>query len=115
MENLGFGQILLLTLFILVPLIKFVMQRARRYLENQIPEEEPVTEIRRQAQAIPALLPTTRASRNPLRDAQEPTVAMTPSRRRLGQRAFLKNRRAVRRGIIIMTILGPCRTFDAWD
>jgi len=115
MENLGFGQILLLTLFILVPLIKFVMQRVRRRLENQITEREPVTEIRRQAQAIPAPLKTPRASSNSLREAQEPTVATRPSRRRLAQRAFLKDRHDVRRGIIIMTVLGPCRTFDALD
>jgi hypothetical protein len=115
MENLGFGQILLLTLFILVPLIKFVTQRVRRRLEDQIPGERSVTEMSRQVQAIPAPLKTPRASRDSLREAQEPTVATPPSRRRLAQRAFLKDRRDVRRGIIIMTLLGPCRTFDSLD
>ena len=115
MENLGFGQILLLLVFILVPLIQFVMRRVRRRLEGQILEKESVTQVRRQAQATRAPLPTPRVSRNPLRDAQEPTVATTPSRRRLVERAFLVNRRDARRGIIVMTLLGPCRTFDPLD
>lgn len=40
MENLGFGQILLLIVFILLPLGNFVMQRVRRRLEDKIPAEE---------------------------------------------------------------------------
>jgi len=115
MENREFWQILLLTLLILVPLIKIVMQRVRRHLENQTSEKEPVTQIRRLAQATRAPLPTPRASRNTLREAQEPTVATPLSRRRMVQRAFLINRRNARRGIIVMTLLGPCRTFDPLD
>jgi hypothetical protein len=115
MKNLSFGQILLLIVFILVPLINFLMHRARRRLETQTPKDEALTQMRRQTQTTPAPAPTPRAARNPLREVQEPTVTAPLSRRRFSQRALLENRRDVRRGIIIMTILGPCRTFDPLD
>jgi hypothetical protein len=115
MRDLGFGPIILVIVFILVPLIQFVMRRVRRRLENQILEKKSVTQIRRQAQATRAPLATPRVSRNTLHQAQEPTVATPRSRRRLVQREFLINRRDARRGIIVMTLLGPCRTFDPLD
>jgi hypothetical protein len=111
MKNLSFGQILLLIVFILVPLINFLMHRARRRLETQTPRDEALAQMRRQAQATPAPAPTPRAAR----EVQEPTVTAPLYRRRFSQRALLENRRDVRRGIIIMTILGPCRTFDPLD
>src|ERR671919_541164 len=115
MENLGFGQILLLILFILVPLINFVMRRVRKRLEDQIPEEEFVTQIRRQAQATPAPLPTPRASRNRVRELQAPIVLTPLARSHFTKRSLLGTPRDVRRGIILMTILGPCRAFDPPD
>ena len=116
MRDLGFGQIILLMIvFILVPLIKFVMQRVRRRLEDQIPEEESVTQIRWQAQATPAPLPTPRASRNRVRELQAPIVLTLLARSHFTKRSLLGTPRDVRRGIILMTILGPCRAFDPPD
>lgn len=116
MRDLGFGQIILLMIvFILVPLIKFVMQRVRRRLEDQIPEEESVTQIRWQAQATPAPLPTPRASHNRVRELQAPIVLTPLARSHFTKRSLLGTSRDVRRGIILMTILGPCRAFDPPD
>ena len=115
MENLGFGQILLLIVFILVPLILFVMRRVRRRLEDQIPEEESVTQIRRQAQATPAPLPTPPASRNRARELQAPIVLTPLARSHFTKSSLLGTPRDVRRGIILMTLLGPCRAFDPPD
>jgi len=115
MKNLSFGQILLLIVFILVPLINLLIHRARRRLETQTPKDDAAVQTRRQAQVTPAPAPTARAARNSLRDVQEPTVTAPLSRRRFSQRSLLENRSDVRRGIIIMTILGPCRTFDPLD
>jgi hypothetical protein len=112
MRDLGFGQIILLIVFILVPLIKFVMQRVRRRLEYQIPEEESVAQIHRQAQAIPAPPPTPRASRNRVRELQAPIVLTPLARSHFTKRSLLGTPRDVRRGIVIMTILGLCRAFD---
>jgi hypothetical protein len=77
MRDLGFGQIILLTVFILVPLINFVIKRVRRRLEDQMPEEQSMTRSCRQAQATPAPLPTPRASRNRVRESRAPMV-LTP-------------------------------------
>jgi hypothetical protein len=94
-RDLAFGQIILLSVFILVPLIKFVMQRVRRRLEDQIPEEESVTQIRRQAQATPAPLPTPRASRNRVRELQ--AIVLTPlARSHFTKRSLLATPRDVR-------------------
>jgi len=115
MKNLSFGQILLLSVFILVPLINFLMHRARRRLEGQTPQHKAAPQIPLEAQITPASLPAPRASRDRLHGSEEPTVAAPLSRQRFSQRRLLENRRDVRRGIIIMTILGPCRTFDPVD
>jgi hypothetical protein len=115
MKNVSFGQILLLLVFILVPVINFLRHRARRRLDTQSPKDEALTPVRRPAQPIPASAPAPRGSRDQLSESDEPTVAAPLSRRRLSQRALFDNRRDVRRGIIVMAILGPCRTFDPMD
>jgi hypothetical protein len=111
MENLGFGQILLLIAFIVLPLINFAMQRLRRRVEHQTPNHEAVTQMRRQAPAPAAPPGIPRASR---KEAQETILATSlPRERRASFKgSLLGNARDVRRGIIVMTILGPCRTFD---
>ena len=115
MRNLSFGQILLLIVFIVVPLINFFMQRARRRLQTQARKDQALTQARRQAQTAPASLPAPRPSRDRPHGPEEPTVTAPIPMRRFSQRALLENRRDVRSGIIIMTILGPCRTFDPLD
>jgi hypothetical protein len=107
MKNLSFQQIILLLVFILVPLINFVMQRLRRRAEDQIP-------IRRQAKAIstPTIPPAPRPSRDRVQVPQPPTVSTPLSERRFIKRSLLGAQRDVRRGIIMMTVLGPCRAFD---
>ena len=114
MENLGLGQILLLILFILVPLINFVMRRVRKSVESETPADEPVLDTPRRAQATPKPPPPTRrASRNEVHASQAPAVATPLSRGRFSKRSLLGNTRDVRRGMILMTILGPCRASDS--
>jgi hypothetical protein len=115
MKNVSFGQILLLIVFILVPVINFLRHRARRRLDTQSPKDEALTPMRRPAQPIPASAPAPRGSRDQLSESDEPAVAKPHTKQRLSQGALLENRGDVRRGIIIMTILGPCRTFDPMD
>ncbi len=112
MGDLGFGQIIVLIIFILVPVVKFVVQRIRRRLGDQIPQQESVTQIRRAAQATPAPPPEPRISHDRLHGFQAPTVSTPLPRRRSVNKLTLGSRREIRRGIILMTVLGPCRTFD---
>ena len=111
MKNPSFEQILLLIAFILLPLLNFVIKRLRRPLEDRIPQA-PVAQIRRQAQATPAPPPTPRASHNRVHGSQAPTVSTPLSTSHFTKRSLLGTPGDVRRGIVIMTVLGPCRAFD---
>jgi hypothetical protein len=112
MQTPSFEQIILLIIFILAPLIYFVMQRVGRRLENQIPEEESVAQVRQQVQVIQTPPPTPRASRTRVHGLQAPTISAPLSTSRFTKKSLFGTSRDVRRGIIIMTILGPCRAFD---
>jgi hypothetical protein len=111
MQTPSFEQIILLSVFILVPLIKFVMQRVRR--RDQILEEEPVTQIHQRAQPTATTPPPTpRASRSQVRGSQAPTVSTPLPTINFTKSSLVGTKGDVQRGIIIMTILGPCRAFD---
>lgn len=66
-----------------------------------------------EAQA-PAQMPRGPVSRdnNRLREAPQSTAAIVPSTATFHRRSLLENKRDVRRGFIMMTIFGPCRTFE---
>jgi hypothetical protein len=117
MGELGLGQIILLIVFILVPVINFVIKQLRRPVGSETTEDEPVLETPRRAQATPESLPLTPSytSRKEFHASQALTMETPLSRRRFFKRALLENAGDVRRGIIIMTILGPCRAFDPRD
>jgi hypothetical protein len=117
MENLGFWQILLLLLlFILVPLMNSIMQRVRRGLEEGTSaEEKPPVQAPGHAQAAPAPPPSPRASRRSVRQLQSRIVSTPPSRSNFVKRSLLPTTRDTRRGIILMTVLGPCRAFNPPD
>lgn len=115
MRNLSFQQIVLLLAFILVPLINFAIQRVRRRLEHEIPAEESMPQVRRRANAVstPPLPPAPRASLDQVRGSQGTTVSTRPATTsHIAKRSLLGAQRDVQRGIIIMTVLGPCRAFD---
>lgn len=112
MKDIGFGQIILLIAFMLVPLIKFVIQRVRRSPEAQIPEEESVPQIRQQTQPVPAPPPLTRAALDQVGGSQGPTAVTRPSASHFTKRSLLGTKGDVQRGIITMTVLGPCRAFN---
>jgi hypothetical protein len=47
MRNLGIGQVLLLLVFIVLPLIDFLLQRVRKRRDHRIPQDKPVERARR--------------------------------------------------------------------
>ena len=116
MESLGFGQILLFIFFILVSLINFVMQRVRRRLEDKTPaEQEPPAQVLGHPQTAPASQPSRRASRKLVRELRPQISSIPPSRRYFAKRSLQQTARDARRGIILMTVLGPCRAFNPLD
>ncbi len=114
MKNIGFGQIILLIAFMLVPLIKFVIQRFRSSPGAQIPEADAVTQIRRQTQPVPAPAPSTRAAIDH-GGSSRPSAVTRPSASRVAKGSLFRAKGDVQRGIIIMTVLGPCRAFNPLD
>lgn len=117
MPTPSFEQIIVLMIFILAPLINFVMQRVRRRLEPHVPPEESVTQMRRQQPqpTLPPSLVRREARERPPPRAQAATVSAPIRRARFIKKSLLGDIRDVRRGIILMTVLGSCRAFDPPD
>lgn len=109
MRDFNFGPILLLILFILIPLANYGLERMRRRFEPPTPGRQPVPDMGMRRQALPAS-----ASAPPRERAQvvPPDPILVPSRRRWSRRTLLGTRRDVRRAMIAMTVLGPCRAYD---
>ena len=96
MRNLALEQILLLTLFILVPLINWLMRRVKRRVEDQLPREEHQEPVPRQTRVVPMPLLTAAASLERTHRAQTPMVSAAPSSR-FSKTSLLGTRRDVRR------------------
>lgn len=111
--------------FIAIVLFNFMAQRAawRRQQEEEAqarqaspaqaepPAQEPLEDIWGRAPApptpAPALVP---------RPAPPPVRAEAPAPRRLHPaRALLKDKRDLRRAVVLMMVLGPCRSQDPPD
>jgi hypothetical protein len=116
-EELNFGRIIFMVGFIVLLLIRFLRQRARRRPQRQVPDQmvaEP-SEARppRQAHPPPPPPPSTPPG---LHGRVDPSrVPKTPpalGEGHLMRKALLENPHDARRGIILMTLLGPCRAFD---
>jgi hypothetical protein len=116
--ELDFGQIIFMVGFIVLLLIRFLRQRARRRPEDPVPdqvvaEEGAAVRLRRQAQAAPAPPPSTpRLSRDRVQESQGPDVGAPLGGGHFIKKSLLETPRDARRGIVLMTILGPCRAFD---
>ena len=115
----GIGQIILIVAFIVVLVVKTVLQQARRrpgiQMPNEEKDEEPVMKIRRQARPVPVPPPAYRAPPSRVRESQAPDAGTPAAGIRFAGRSVLQTPRDARRGIILMTILGPCRAFDPPD
>ena len=114
MENPGIGQALLLLLFILTPLLNFLLQRFRKRRNHHIPQEKPVEQMLHRGQTTPTPRPTPRAAGDRVHGSLSHTVPPRANDR-VTKRSLLGTTRDVRRGIVIMTLLGPCRAFDPPD
>jgi hypothetical protein len=113
MKTPALAPLLLLVAFLLLPLLRVVMQRMmRRRREDHPPERASVTPMSRRAPSPPAHVPTLRAS--PLRVGASPApIVSTPlPQRQWTKRSIVGSKRDTRRGIMMMTLLGPCRALE---
>jgi hypothetical protein len=113
MQDIPLTQLLVLLAFILVPLINLLLERMRRRFETQPPREPPRQPAPRTIGKPPPVEVVASARERVLARAR---TEMPPrSGPPLRDRAFFGSRRDLRRAILLMAVLGPCRALDASD
>jgi len=124
----SFEWLLLLVFFVLLPLVERLLRAARQQQDAAAPE--PPGAPRPQAPPLPLPLPRPvapplsmpRPRAGQARPRHPPAVtkpapARRPVMRRPAMAADLRHAPALRRAIVLMTILGPCRALSphAWE
>jgi hypothetical protein len=102
-------QLLVLLVLILIPLANFLLDRIRRRYQPPQPEGRPVDMGMRRQPLPQANMPAARA--RVLESPALPTVRR--SDRKQGPATFFRSKREIRRAIIAMVVLGPCRANEA--
>jgi hypothetical protein len=120
MRSLRPEQLFLLLLFVLVPLFNLLvrwLQRRAREQRRPVPAEPPMAQpVAREEWPSTRMPPRTRViapalpQETPRREIRRGALAAPPPVRR--RPAPLGGRAAVRRAIIAMSILGPCRGLE---
>ena len=113
MQEIPFTQILVLLAFILFPLINWLLQRMQRRFESQAPRQPP-------AQPAPRTF-----AKPPVTEVMAPSMERMPSvrvpetlvssRKHFIKSSLFRSRNDLRRAIILMTVLGPCRANQSLD
>jgi hypothetical protein len=113
MENLTFGRILILLLFLLWPLLHWLLGQVRRRRRATRPraEQPTLSPFPAGTEKIGARVET-KSRRERAAAAPTPKTAARRSRSQ-AMRRLLTDNREVRRGIISLTVLGPCRALEA--
>ena len=104
-------QILLIAVLVLVPLLNFLVRRARRHLEGQARpgvEPEPAKTVP-PARTVPARLVGKRGEPRDIRPISRLIPTTLPPERRRRPWLRVLSRSDARRGFVLMTVLGPCR------
>lgn len=118
MRSLRLEQILLLLVFVLVPLITLLarwLQRRAREQQRPVPAEPRAAEPVGREEWPPAPMPPPRVRViEPALPPESPRKAppAPPPRPVIRRAGPLGGRAAVRRAVVAMTILGPCRGLE---
>lgn len=112
MRNFSFGPILVLLLFIVIPLANYVLARLRRRLEPLTPTQQPMPDMGVRRAAAPAARPAAHPAPRERAQAAPANRILASSRSGWSRNTLFRTRRDVRRTIVAMTILGPCRAYD---
>jgi hypothetical protein len=114
MPDIPFAQILILIAFILFLLINLLLRRMQRRVEQQAPRQPPPPQPAPRTFVPPP--PEIIASlKERVRAPELPERPPPPRSGRLRKRSLFRNRRDLRRAIILMTVLGPCRAAESSD
>lgn len=110
MENMTFDRLLLLLLFILLPVLNWLLgQVLKRRLPQPRSEQQPQPPL---PIVVQRRTPITGKPTQRERTASPPLVAPQRPRRASALRSLLQRKPEIRRGIILMTVLGPCRALE---
>jgi len=113
MPDIPFTQILVLLAFILFPLINWLLQRMQRRFESQAPRRLPPQPAPRTfAKAPPTEVIASSRERMP--PAKVPETLLSRRNQSI-KRSLFRSRGDLRRAIILMTVLGPCRANQSLD
>jgi hypothetical protein len=112
MRNFSIEPIVLLIIFILIPLANYVLERMRRRFEPPAPGRQPMPDRGMRRQAAPVTTPASPALRERAQEEAPPNRILPPSRSRWSRKTLFRTRHDVRRVIVAMTVLGPCRAYD---
>jgi hypothetical protein len=113
MPDIPFGQVLVLLALILLPLINLLLQRMQRRFEQRPREEPPRQPAPRTFTKAPPMEVIARSSERAR--APDKLESLARPTRQLRKKRFFTSRRDLRRAIILMTVLGPCRAVDSTD
>jgi hypothetical protein len=110
------AQLLILVMVAFIMLINLITRVLRRRRERDAPRriEPDAPQIPTRAPRLPPLVVEPRRAREGPHGAPLP-LAVPPSAARRRERSLVGSLREVRRGIILMTILGPCRALEPPD
>jgi hypothetical protein len=111
MRNFNIAPIILLIIFILIPLANYVLERMRRRFEPPAPGRQPMPGMGTRRQPAPVTAPAFPALRERAQESP-PNRILAPSRSRWSRKTLFRTRHDVRRVIVAMTVLGPCRAYD---
>ncbi len=106
-------QVLLFAALVLAPLFSVLVRAVRRRLEGEAPRDlgpAPSVVPRVRTPPLPALATAPGSRATPRGAALGVAVAPAAADERAPSR--LRGRREVRRGIVLMTVLGPCRALE---
>jgi len=107
MRDFDLGPIIFLIVFVLIPLLNYILNRMRRRFEPT-PTRQPMPDMGVRRPAAPPAPPASREQAQ----AAPPNRILAPSRNRWSRKTLFRTRRDVRRVIVAMTVLGPCRAYD---
>jgi hypothetical protein len=112
MQDLPLGPLLFLIAFILLPFINWLLRRMGRRFERELPQEPLRQPAPRTFAKLPSFDPADSAAEEvPLVAAAE----SSPRPRRQRRNKIFTGRRDLRRAILLMTVLGPCRASNSAD
>lgn len=109
MKDVSLEEILVLLVFVLYPLIQFIVERIRRGAAVPPAGDEPAEPLPQRTEMALMPGPAEAPPDECTPAAQTPPIAPPSPRRHGARRRILGDRQALRRAIVVKTILGPCR------